>query len=139
MQADMEFERYRPRTWTAAAVLLLALSGAAQAEPHKVIFDTDFGICPQDDCYALMLALHSPELEILGITTVAGNWSLEQAHHEPDHLRDLRSLDGLVRTVRHQSTHRGPCSDPLGPETRPMPIETSLDYSPGFYCGCVSH
>ena len=33
---------------------------------------------PQDDAYALMLALHSPELEILGITTVAGNFSLEQ-------------------------------------------------------------
>jgi inosine-uridine nucleoside N-ribohydrolase len=45
---------------------------------HRIIFDTDFGIVPQDDCYALMLALHSPELEILGITTVAGNWSLEQ-------------------------------------------------------------
>jgi len=56
----------------------LALAGAARAKPHQVIFDTDFGICPQDDCYALMLALHSPELEILGITTVAGNWSLEQ-------------------------------------------------------------
>ncbi len=56
----------------------LALAGAASAEPHKVIFDTDFGMVPQDDGYALMLALHSPELEILGITTVAGNWSLEQ-------------------------------------------------------------
>lgn len=62
----------------AAAALTLALSGAAQAEPHPIIFDTDFGTCPQDDCYALMLALQSPELEILGITTVAGNWSLEQ-------------------------------------------------------------
>lgn len=66
-----------------AALALLVLpmtsaAGALRAEPHQVIFDTDFGMCPQDDCYALMLALHSPELEILGITTVAGNWSLEQ-------------------------------------------------------------
>ncbi len=62
----------------AAGLALAAVSASAIAKPHKVIFDTDFGICPQDDCYALMLALHSPELEILGITTVAGNWSLEQ-------------------------------------------------------------
>lgn len=65
-------------TAVTAITAALALTPAARAEPHQVIFDTDFGICPQDDCYALMLALHSPELEILGITTVAGNWSLEQ-------------------------------------------------------------
>ncbi|MCY3965382.1 MAG: nucleoside hydrolase [Acidobacteria bacterium] len=66
------------RTPAAAAVLALLVAGGARAERHQVIFDTDFGTCPQDDCYALMLALQSPELEILGITTVAGNWSLEQ-------------------------------------------------------------
>lgn len=37
---------------------------------QKVIIDCDPGI---DDSLALMLALASPELEILGITTVAGN------------------------------------------------------------------
>jgi inosine-uridine nucleoside N-ribohydrolase len=52
---------------------------AAQAPPHKIIFDTDFGMVPQDDSFALMLALRSPELEILGVTTVAGNFSVEQA------------------------------------------------------------
>lgn len=70
--------RHRLLVLLAAVALLPALTATANAEPHKVIFDTDFGICPQDDCYALMLALHSPELDILGITTVAGNWSLEQ-------------------------------------------------------------
>jgi len=61
-------------------VLCLVLVGAAHAQPaqHKIIFDTDFGMAPQDDCYALMLALHSPELEILGVTTVAGNFSSQQ-------------------------------------------------------------
>lgn len=34
---------------------------------------------PQDDSMALMLAMQSPELEILGITTVAGNDSLNRA------------------------------------------------------------
>ena len=36
----------------------------------KIIIDTDPG---QDDAVAILLALASPELEILGITTVAGN------------------------------------------------------------------
>ena len=47
--------------------------------PMPVIFDTDFVMPPQDDSMALMLALQSPELEVLGITTVAGNDSLERA------------------------------------------------------------
>jgi purine nucleosidase len=36
----------------------------------KIIIDTDPG---QDDAVAMLLALASPELEVLGITTVAGN------------------------------------------------------------------
>jgi inosine-uridine nucleoside N-ribohydrolase len=51
---------------------------AAEAR-HKVIFDTDFVMPPADDGLALILALHSPELEILGVTTVAGNESMEKA------------------------------------------------------------
>ncbi|MCT2538517.1 nucleoside hydrolase [Sedimentimonas flavescens] len=38
--------------------------------PRKIIIDTDPG---QDDAVALLLALASPELEVLGITCVAGN------------------------------------------------------------------
>ena len=37
---------------------------------RKIIIDTDPG---QDDAVAILLALTSPELEVLGITTVAGN------------------------------------------------------------------
>ncbi|UCF36086.1 MAG: nucleoside hydrolase [Acidobacteriota bacterium] len=47
--------------------------------PQKVIIDTDFGIPPQDDALAVLLALKAPQLEIVGFTTVMGNWSLEQA------------------------------------------------------------
>ena len=38
--------------------------------PRKIIIDTDPG---QDDALAILLALGSPELEVLGITCVAGN------------------------------------------------------------------
>ena len=38
--------------------------------PRKIIIDTDPG---QDDALAILLALASPELEVLGITCIAGN------------------------------------------------------------------
>jgi len=38
--------------------------------PQKLIIDTDPG---QDDAVAILLALASPEIDLLGITTVAGN------------------------------------------------------------------
>lgn len=42
--------------------------------PYKVIYDTDPGI---DDAMALLLALSSPEIEIIGLTTVFGNTHVE--------------------------------------------------------------
>lgn len=44
--------------------------------PLPVILDTDPGV---DDALALLLAAASPELEVLAVTTVGGNVSLEQA------------------------------------------------------------
>lgn len=41
---------------------------------HKVIFDTDPGI---DDAMALLFLHHHPEIDLLGITTVFGNASIE--------------------------------------------------------------
>ncbi|WP_417271155.1 nucleoside hydrolase [Celeribacter sp.] len=40
------------------------------ADARKIIIDTDPG---QDDAVAILLALSSPEVEVLGLTTVAGN------------------------------------------------------------------
>ena len=44
--------------------------GSLPMDPRRIIIDTDPG---QDDAVAILLALASPELEVLGITTVAGN------------------------------------------------------------------
>jgi inosine-uridine nucleoside N-ribohydrolase len=41
---------------------------------HKIVWDMDPGI---DDALALILALKSPEIQVLGITTVAGNAPVE--------------------------------------------------------------
>jgi inosine-uridine nucleoside N-ribohydrolase len=79
------------------AALALALAAGAQAQParHPIIFDTDFGMVPQDDAFALMLALHSPELEILGVTTVAGNFSLEQATADALRVLEVAGRDDI--------------------------------------------
>jgi len=43
---------------------------------HKVIFDTDPGV---DDAMALYFALAHPDIEVLGITTIFGNVTVQQA------------------------------------------------------------
>jgi purine nucleosidase len=57
---------------------------------RKVLIDTDCGI---DDAVAIMIALASPELDVVGITTVSGNVSLE---HVLDNV--LRLLSFYDRT-----------------------------------------
>ncbi|HEX3568435.1 MAG TPA: nucleoside hydrolase [Candidatus Saccharimonadales bacterium] len=42
---------------------------------QKIIIDTDPG---HDDAMALMLACKSPELEVLAVTTVCGNSTIEK-------------------------------------------------------------
>ena len=51
--------------------LLLCLGSLASWAQEKVIIDTDIGD-DVDDAFALALAVKSPELEILGITTTFG-------------------------------------------------------------------
>ncbi len=46
------------------------------SHPTRVVIDTDPGL---DDALALLLALRSPELQIVGITTVCGNVPVGQA------------------------------------------------------------
>ena len=59
--------------------LFLFSVNAWSQQRMPIIFDTDFVMPPADDSMALMLALQSPEFDILGVTTVAGNESLERA------------------------------------------------------------
>ena len=53
-----------------------AAGGEGHARPRKVILDADPGI---DDAMAILFALRSPALEVLGITTVFGNADIEIA------------------------------------------------------------
>ena len=58
--------------------------------PEKIILDMDPGI---DDALAIMLALNSPEVEVLGITTVSGNVGIEKTTRNA--LRILHFIDKL--------------------------------------------
>src|SRR5256714_8490209 len=66
------------RWLSATSVLLLILLGAAYSQSsapnssEKIIIDTDIGD-DVDDAFAVALALRSPELQILGITTTFGD------------------------------------------------------------------
>ena len=63
--------------------------GSGSKKPTRVIIDQDGGI---DDALALILALRSPELEVMAITAVSGNVTAEQAT-----MNGLRVVDLLNR------------------------------------------
>lgn len=63
-----------PATRSKAARGLALLRGSA-GDPRKAILDMDPGV---DDAIAILLALASPELDVLAITTVAGNVDLNR-------------------------------------------------------------
>jgi len=57
---------------------------------RKIIIDCDPG---QDDAVALFLAFASPELDVLGITTVGGNVPLELTHRNARMMCDIANSD----------------------------------------------
>ena len=72
--------------------------------PRKIIIDTDPG---QDDAVAILLALASPdELDVLGITTVAGNVPLE---YTTKNARVVKELSGVLDVPIYAG-----CDRPLG-------------------------
>ncbi len=67
---------------------------------QKIIIDTDPG---QDDAVAILLALASPELEVLGITAVAGNVPL---HLTEKNARKICELAGKPETPVYRGAIR---------------------------------
>src|SRR5215472_14494555 len=93
---------------------------------HAII-DMDGGI---DDALALILALKSPELEVLGITAVSGNVPVDQAASNA--LRVVELLDRTDVWVAQGASHplaRDPIraftfhgKDGLGDSNLPLPV-----------------
>ncbi|KAG5562366.1 hypothetical protein RHGRI_005189 [Rhododendron griersonianum] len=59
---------------------------AAVVEPKKIIIDTDPGI---DDAMAIFVALRSPEVEVIGLTTIYGNVYTTLATRNALHLLEV--------------------------------------------------
>ena len=70
----------------------------------KIIIDTDPAMGTKggdpEDCFAIMLAMNSPELEILGITTVQGNVPVERGYSNALYLVDMLDKNIPVHTGR---------------------------------------
>ena len=63
----------------------------------KIIIDTDPAMGTKggdpEDCFAIMLAMNSPELDILGITTVQGNVPVERGFSNAKYLVEQLNKD----------------------------------------------
>jgi purine nucleosidase len=89
-----------------ALVLLGAASRASAA--GLTIVDTDFGVPPIDDSFALALALASPGVHVVAVTTVAGNQKLAIENAQLRYvLERLHATDVLV--------YAGPAAPPDPP------------------------
>ena len=94
---------------------------------NKVVIDTDPGT---DDALALMMAFNSPELDILGLTTVGGNASLAQTTKNTLRLREFLGREdvpvsrGAARPMRGKFAHAYYYHGPGGLTVR-LPLPSS--------------
>jgi Inosine-uridine nucleoside N-ribohydrolase len=101
---------------------------------HKVIFDTDPGV---DDAMALLFLHHHPEIDLLGITTVFGNATIDTTTRNALFLKREWKIDSPVAKgagetfIPHRISHEPPTyihgEDGLGnigvPETINIPLD----------------
>lgn len=70
----------------------LEIGGQPLSKKEKVIIDTDPGI---DDSMTILMAFQTPEIEILGLTTIFGNVSTEDATRNALLLCEIAGRSGL--------------------------------------------
>lgn len=108
------------------------------AQPRKIIIDTDPG---QDDAVAILLALASPELDVLGITAVAGNVPLALTERNARRICELagrpdtRVFAGASRpimrplvTAEHVHGRTGLDGPDLPDPTMPLQAQNGVDF-----------
>jgi inosine-uridine nucleoside N-ribohydrolase len=105
-----------------AVIAALALAPAASAGPIPVVIDTDIG-ADVDDAFALALAVASPELDLVGVTTVGRGGP-------PDpfvqHVRKDRDEDRAWLVCRFL-TQVGRTNVPVAPGADPQP-KSEIDW-----------
>src|SRR5450755_1827591 len=108
-----------PSRFCVAAILAMTLghfsgrveaaqqSSASAREPEKIIIDTDIGD-DIDDAFAVALALQSPEMHILGLSTVSGDTTarakiLDELLGQSDH-KDIPVTAGIPANLPFTTT-----------------------------------
>ncbi|XVF40923.1 hypothetical protein PTKIN_Ptkin01aG0239800 [Pterospermum kingtungense] len=109
---------------------------AAAAETKKIIIDTDPGI---DDAMAIFLALRSPEVEVIGLTTIFGNVYTTLATRNALHLLEVAGRTDIpVAEGSHVTITKGTKlriadfvhgADGLGNQDFPPPKGKPIDMS----------
>ncbi|KAG8500675.1 hypothetical protein CXB51_002839 [Gossypium anomalum] len=109
---------------------------AAAGEPKKIIIDTDPGI---DDAMAIFLALRSPEVEVIGLTTIYGNVYTTLATRNALHLLEVADRTDIpVAEGSHVTITKGTKlrvadfvhgADGLGNQNFPPPEGKPIDMS----------
>jgi purine nucleosidase len=95
--------------------------------PRKIIIDTDPG---QDDAVAILLALASPELEVLGVTAVAGNVPLPLTERnarivcELANRKDIKVFAGCDRPLKRKLVTAEHVHGKTGLDGPPLPEPT---------------
>ncbi len=74
---------------------------------HTIIYDTDPGV---DDATALLFLANHPDIELIGITTIFGNASIETTTRNALHLAELFGIDAPVAKGEGRALVR-PASD----------------------------
>lgn len=77
---------------------------------HKVVWDMDPGI---DDALALILSLKSPEVQVLGITTVAGNAPVEMTSANARRVLEYLNADNIPVAMGAANPLNHPLEDAL--------------------------
>jgi purine nucleosidase len=77
---------------------------------YKVVWDMDPGI---DDALALILALKSPEVQVLGITTVAGNAPVEMTSANARRVPEYLNVDNIPVAMGAANPLNHPLEDAL--------------------------
>ncbi|KAF6137510.1 hypothetical protein GIB67_031789 [Kingdonia uniflora] len=105
-------------------------------EPKKIIIDTDPGI---DDAMAIFLALQSPEVEVIGLTTIYGNVYTTLATRNALHLLEVAGRTDIpVAEGSHVTLMKGTKlriadfvhgTDGLGNQNFPPPKGKSIEES----------
>jgi purine nucleosidase len=105
--------------------------------PRKIIIDTDPG---QDDAVAILLALASPELQVLGLTAVAGNVPLRLTQRNARVIVELsgkaapvfagceRPLERVLETAEHVHGKSGLDGIALPEPTLPLDPRPAVDF-----------